>query len=69
MPLLVNKLIFTLVPRMSPWIIRPLLRYVFNSLIDMLATPRLKIQAKLVSLHLEMDRTMRGTYSLVSPHR
>ena len=51
MPLIVNKHIFTLVPRMSPWIIRPLLRYVFNSLIDMLATPRLQIQAKLVRLH------------------
>ncbi|KAI0089500.1 thioredoxin-like protein [Irpex rosettiformis] len=52
MPLLVNKLIFGIVPSRAPWIVRPLLRYVFNSLTDLLVTPRLKVQAQLLEDHL-----------------
>lgn len=48
MPLLVNKLIFGLVPERAPWIIRPLLRYVFSSITETLLAPRLKVHAKLV---------------------
>ena len=49
MPLLVNKLIFGLVPDKSPFILRPILRVVFNKLLDMIVHPRLKIQADIVS--------------------
>lgn len=48
MPLLVNKLIFGLVPDRAPFILRPILRSVFNTLDSNLLDPRLKTQAQLV---------------------
>ncbi|KAI0342309.1 thioredoxin-like protein [Trametopsis cervina] len=52
MPLLVNHLVFSLIPARSPCIIRPLLRVVFNSLTGVLVTPRLKVQARMIEDHL-----------------
>ena len=50
MPLLVNKLIFSLVPDRAPFILRPILRAVFGKLTGTLLDPRLKRQAAFVSL-------------------
>ena len=57
MPLLVNKLIFGLVPDKSPFILRPILRMVFGRLTNMLVHPRLKTHADFVSRshHPRMD--------------
>ena len=49
MPLLVNKLIFTLIPQRAPWILRPILRFVFSSLSSQFLEPRLIIHANYVS--------------------
>lgn len=49
MPLLVNKLIFGLVPERAPFILRPILRTVFKKLESVIIEPRLKIHASLVS--------------------
>lgn len=48
MPLLVNKLIFSLVPARAPFILRPILRAAFSKLEDAMLDPRLKKQAALV---------------------
>lgn len=49
MPLLVNKLIFKMIPEQSPFFIRPLLRYVFAAVNARLLDPRLKTHADFVS--------------------
>ncbi|PSR76185.1 hypothetical protein PHLCEN_2v8608 [Hermanssonia centrifuga] len=52
MPLLVNKLIFSMIPDRAPFILRPILRGVFNSLDSALINPRLKTQADYIEKHL-----------------
>ena len=49
MPLLVNKLIFSLVPDRAPFILRPVLRAVFKKLDSATIEPRLKIHGPFVS--------------------
>lgn len=48
MPMLVNKLIFTIVPERAPFLLRPLLKGVFSSVTATLLTPRLKTHAQVV---------------------
>ncbi|KAI8986753.1 hypothetical protein BD414DRAFT_486938 [Trametes punicea] len=52
MPMLVNKLIFTMIPQRAPFIIRPLLRSVFNTVSAKLLDPRLKAHAEIIESHL-----------------
>lgn len=49
MPLLVNKLVYGLVPDRAPFILRPILRPVFKKLQDAFVDPRLKKQSDFVS--------------------
>ena len=49
MPLLVNKLVFSLAPERAPFILRPILRPVFKRLDDAVVEPRLKKHAAFVS--------------------
>ena len=50
MPLLVNKLIFRLVPSRAPFFLRPLLWPVFSTLDSAVVNPRLKVQADFVCI-------------------
>lgn len=52
MPLLVMKIIFQIVPQQAPWILSPLLRFVFNKLSTALVDPRLAVHANYVSINL-----------------
>lgn len=52
MPLLVQKLIYGLVPQRSPFIIRPLVRRIFSTLDSLVVDPRLQIQATFIEEHL-----------------
>ena len=48
MPLLVQRLIYGLVPQRSPFIIRPLVWYIFSTVDSLVVQPRLQIQATFV---------------------
>ena len=49
MPLLVNKLIFRIIPERTPFFLRPLVKGVFGMLTNKLIDPRLKLHADMVS--------------------
>ncbi len=49
MPVLVNKLVFRIVPERAPFLLRPLLRGVFSMLTTRMVDPRLKLHATMVS--------------------
>ena len=48
MPILVNKLIFGIVPSRTPFLLRPLVSGIFGKLTDMLCDKPLKVHTKLV---------------------
>src|ERR1700753_481306 len=50
MPLLLNKYIFTLVPRRAPLFLRPIVNVVFKQLQDKFVDPRLKQNGDLVRI-------------------
>ena len=50
MPLLVNKLIFGIVPTRAPFLLRPILRSVFDGLDKAMISPRLKAHADYVGI-------------------
>jgi len=52
MPLLVNKLIFTMIPERAPFLLRPLLRSIFSNVQNVMVNPRLKKHAALIEEHL-----------------
>ncbi|KAG9125717.1 hypothetical protein FRC07_006484 [Ceratobasidium sp. 392] len=52
MPLLVNRLIFTIVPERAPFFIRPILNMVFGMLDSQMISPRIKANIKMVDAHL-----------------
>ncbi|GJE86433.1 glutathione S-transferase [Phanerochaete sordida] len=52
MPLLVQRLIYGLVPQRSPFIVRPLLWYIFSTLDNLVVQPRLTRQATFIEEHL-----------------
>ncbi|KAI9065640.1 thioredoxin-like protein [Trametes sanguinea] len=52
MPMLVNKLIFTIIPERSPFFLRPLLKGVFNTVSAKMLNPRLKAHAEMIESHL-----------------
>ena len=49
MPLLVNSLIFSMIPERAPFFLRPLLRTVFANVRSKMLDPRLKKHSELVS--------------------
>jgi len=53
MPILVNELIFTMIPQQSPFFIRPLMNVVFGQVKSKMTQPRMKIHADLIESHLE----------------
>ncbi|RDX54670.1 thioredoxin-like protein [Polyporus arcularius HHB13444] len=52
MPVLVNKLVFRIVPERAPFLLRPLLRGVFSMLTTRMVDPRLKLHATMIEEHL-----------------
>ena len=50
MPLLVNKLIFTLVPKRTPFLLRPLANILFGALLSNMVEPRIKTHLDFVSV-------------------
>ncbi|KAF8601468.1 thioredoxin-like protein [Ceratobasidium sp. AG-I] len=52
MPLLVNRLIFSIVPDRSPLLVRPIVRMVFNTLIAQMVEPRLQANSNMIEGHL-----------------
>ncbi|KDQ60257.1 hypothetical protein JAAARDRAFT_32638 [Jaapia argillacea MUCL 33604] len=53
MPLLVNKLMFTLIPQKAPLLLRPLLKPIFGGLAAHLIDPGIKNHCKFIEAHLE----------------
>ncbi|KLO16128.1 thioredoxin-like protein [Schizopora paradoxa] len=53
MPILVNKLVFTLVPKRAPFFLRPLVKMIFGMLLNTLVEPRLKLHHDFIERHLE----------------
>ncbi|RPD65667.1 thioredoxin-like protein [Lentinus tigrinus ALCF2SS1-7] len=52
MPLLVNKLVFRIIPERVPFFLRPFLKGVFGMLSSKMIEPRLKLHAKMIEDHL-----------------
>lgn len=48
MPLLVSKLIYTIVPGRAPFFIRPIARLLFDGLTKQMVDPRIKLHADYV---------------------
>jgi hypothetical protein len=61
MPILVNKLIFGVIPSRSPFLIRPLVSGIFGQLNKMLITPSMKTNCEYVSW-----AASRTPYSVIS---
>ncbi|GJJ10257.1 hypothetical protein Clacol_004483 [Clathrus columnatus] len=53
MPLLVNKIIFSIIPQKSPIFVRPLLKSVFQKVEKVLLHPELKKHIELIEAHLK----------------
>lgn len=49
MPILVQRLIFTMIPERAPWLLRPLLRFVFGNVQNAVVLPRMKKHGQFVS--------------------
>ncbi|KAI0372103.1 thioredoxin-like protein [Pilatotrama ljubarskyi] len=61
MPMLVNKLIFRIIPQKAPFFLRPVLNSVFNTVSAKLLDPRLKIHAEMIEKHLsKVDQFFAG---------
>ncbi|KAH9897003.1 thioredoxin-like protein [Cubamyces lactineus] len=52
MPMLVNKLIFRIIPQRSPFFLRPILKTAFNAISARMLDPRLKVHAEMIETHL-----------------
>ncbi|KAI0659297.1 thioredoxin-like protein [Cubamyces menziesii] len=52
MPMLVNKLIFRIIPQRSPFFLRPILKTAFNAVSARMLDPRLKVHAEMIETHL-----------------
>lgn len=53
MPVLSQKLIFTLVPKRAPFFLRPVVKMIFGMLLNTLVEPRLKLHHDFIESHLE----------------
>ncbi|KAJ4468851.1 thioredoxin-like protein [Lentinula aciculospora] len=61
MPILVQKLIFSLVPARSPWVIRWFLKVVFNELSRQIVEPELKKNIDMIESHLAKKDWLAGS--------
>ncbi|KAI0646445.1 thioredoxin-like protein [Trametes meyenii] len=52
MPMLVNKIIFKIIPERSPFFLRPILKGAFSMISAKMLDPRLKIHAEMIEGHL-----------------
>ncbi|OBZ67001.1 Glutathione S-transferase 3 [Grifola frondosa] len=52
MPLLVDKIIFKIIPERAPFFLRPIFGMAFNALSSKMLDPRLQVHAKLIEDHL-----------------
>jgi len=57
MPLLVNKLIFSLIPKRSPFLIRPIANVLFSGVTKAWLDPQLKTHQEFIIAHLEKCQT------------
>jgi len=57
MPILVNSLIFSIIPQRSPALIRPLLKPVFANIVKRLLNPELKNNCDMLEAHLAKSQT------------
>ncbi|PAV15100.1 thioredoxin [Pyrrhoderma noxium] len=57
MPLLVNKLIFTLVPKRTPFLLRPLANILFGALLSNMVEPRIKTHLDFIEAHLTKSQS------------
>ncbi|PPQ82930.1 hypothetical protein CVT26_005037 [Gymnopilus dilepis] len=57
MPILVQKLIFDLVPKNSPFLLRPLVKSIFGKLDNLLVQSELKKHFAMIEAHLEKSKT------------
>ena len=64
MPMLVNKLIFRIIPERAPFLLRPLLKGVFGAVAKQMLDPRLKIHADMVNLSSLILRQSSGVCQL-----
>ncbi|KAF5390097.1 hypothetical protein D9757_003872 [Collybiopsis confluens] len=60
MPILVNKLIFSLVPTYAPWFIRWFVKMIFNQVSQMVVEPELKKNINMIDTHLEKKEWLAG---------
>ncbi|KAK7439410.1 hypothetical protein VKT23_017631 [Stygiomarasmius scandens] len=60
MPLLVNKLIFSMAPDQSPWFIRPLVRLVLNGMSTGYLDPEIKKHIDHIEAHLSKNEWFAG---------
>ncbi|ESK88087.1 glutathione s-transferase [Moniliophthora roreri MCA 2997] len=60
MPTFVMKLIFTMIPQKSPWILRWLLRIVFDKIESTMLAPELKKHSDLMESHLSKKEWLAG---------
>ncbi|KAH8116141.1 thioredoxin-like protein [Phellopilus nigrolimitatus] len=57
MPLLVNKLMFTLIPQRTPFFIRPIAKLIFGKVLKTLIDPRLAEHKAFIEAHLGRSKT------------
>ncbi|EEB90073.1 hypothetical protein MPER_11771 [Moniliophthora perniciosa FA553] len=60
MPTFIMKLIFTMIPQRSPWILRGLLRIIFGKIESTMLAPELKKHSDLVESHLSKKEWLAG---------
>ncbi|KIK70235.1 hypothetical protein GYMLUDRAFT_67494 [Collybiopsis luxurians FD-317 M1] len=60
MPILVNKLIFSLAPTYAPWFIRWFVKLIFSQLSRMVVEPELEKNVKMIEKHLEKREFLAG---------
>jgi len=57
MPILVNKMIFSIIPQKSPALIRPLLKPIFATLDKRMLEPEIKAHCAMIESHLKKSKT------------
>ncbi|KAL0058173.1 hypothetical protein AAF712_015165 [Marasmius tenuissimus] len=66
MPTMVMRLVFTIIPQRSPWVLRWLLNGVFGKVTEVMIIPELKKHSELVEKHLEGKEYFAGGSELTA---
>ncbi|KAL0061345.1 hypothetical protein AAF712_011862 [Marasmius tenuissimus] len=66
MPTMVMRLVFTIIPQRSPWVLRWLLNGVFGKVTEVMVIPELKKHSELVEKHLEGKEYFAGGSELTA---